>query len=59
MEAQARAVSARLDVARLQNPREVARIAERYVLAAGSAPGGTSAAGGVGPLGLPAGGLLL
>ncbi len=56
VEAQARAVSARLDVARLQDSREAARIAERYVLAAA---GSASGAGGVGLPGLPTGGLLL
>jgi hypothetical protein len=56
VEAQARAVSARLEVARLQDPREAARIAERYVLAAA---GSASGAGGVGLPGLPTGGLLL
>ncbi|MCS6892893.1 MAG: DUF1217 domain-containing protein [Rhodovarius sp.] len=36
VEAQARAVTARLDIARLQDPKEVARLAERYLLARSS-----------------------
>lgn len=36
VETQARAISSRLDLSKLQNPREVAKLAERYVLAAGS-----------------------
>ena len=57
VEAQARALSARLDLDKLQNPREVAKLAERYVVAAA---GGGGAAGATSPLlGLfPAGGLL-
>ena len=58
IETQARALTARLDLGKLQNPREVAKLAERYVVAAA---GGGGAAGGAGShlLGLfPAGGLL-
>lgn len=46
VETQARAIGSRLDVAKLQNPKEVARLAERYVLAAatGAAGSGTAAA---------------
>ena len=59
VEAQARALTARLDLDKLQNPREVAKLAERYVVpAAGSGSG--AAAGAASPLLnlLPAGGLL-
>ena len=58
VEAQARALTARLDLEKLQNPREVAKLAERYVVAAAGTGGG--AAGAASPLpGLfPAGGLL-
>jgi hypothetical protein len=58
VEAQARALAARLDLGKLQNPREVAKLAERYVVAAAGTGGG--AAGAASPLpGLfPAGGLL-
>ena len=34
VEAQARAVASRLDIGKLQNPKEVAKLAERYVVAA-------------------------
>ena len=34
VETQARAIASRVDIARLQNPREVAKLAERYVMAA-------------------------
>jgi uncharacterized protein DUF1217 len=37
VEAQARALTARLDLRKLQNPREVAKLAERYVVAAARA----------------------
>lgn len=60
IETQARAVASRLDLAKLQDPREVAKLAERYVIAA-SGGGGGAAGGGSGShlLGLfPAGGLL-
>ena len=58
VETQARALTARLDLDKLQNPREVAKLAERYVVAAAGSSGG--AAGAASPLlGLfPAGGLL-
>lgn len=58
VEAQARAITARLDLAKLQDPREVAKLAERYVVAA--AGGGGTAAGASSPLLslFPAGGLL-
>jgi Protein of unknown function (DUF1217) len=58
IETQARALTARLDLDKLQNPREVARLAERYVVAAAGSNGGT--AGAASPLLslLPAGGLL-
>ena len=51
-----RALTARLDLGKLQNPREVAKLAERYVVAAA----GSGAAGAASPLLglLPAGGLL-
>lgn len=57
IETQARAVRARLDLDKLQNPREVAKLAERYVVAAAGSAG---AAGAASPLlGLfPSGGLL-
>jgi len=56
VEAQARTLAARFDMAKLQNPKEVARMAERYLLSVG-----TSAATPVGlpGFGLPAGGLLI
>lgn len=58
VETQARAITARLDLAKLQDPREVAKLAERYVVAA--AGGGGTAAGASSPLLslFPAGGLL-
>ena len=58
VETQARAITARLDLAKLQDPREVAKLAERYVVAA--AGNGGTAAGASSPLLslLPAGGLL-
>nr|WP_264185484.1 DUF1217 domain-containing protein [Roseicella aerolata] len=43
VETQARAITSRLDLAKLQNPREVARLAERYVLAAAGGTGGGTA----------------
>ncbi len=57
VETQARALTARLDLGKLQDPREVAKLAERYVVAAA---GDGAAAGAASPLlGLfPAGGLL-
>ncbi|MBV1797684.1 DUF1217 domain-containing protein [Siccirubricoccus sp. G192] len=36
VETQARAIASRVDIAKLQNPREVAKLAERYVVAAAS-----------------------
>jgi Protein of unknown function (DUF1217) len=57
VEAQARALTSRLDLDKLQNPREVAKLAERYVVAA--AGSGTSAAASSPLLSLfPSGGLL-
>jgi Protein of unknown function (DUF1217) len=58
VEAQARALTARLDLDKLQNPREVAKLAERYVVAAAGSGSGT--AGATSPLLslFPAGGLL-
>lgn len=58
VEAQARALTSRLDLDKLQNPREVAKLAERYVIAAAGSGGGT--AGAASPLLslFPAGGLL-
>ncbi|GAA0574981.1 hypothetical protein GCM10009416_12060 [Craurococcus roseus] len=58
VETQARAITARLDLAKLQDPREVAKLAERYVVAA--AGSGGTAAGASSPLLslVPAGGLL-
>jgi hypothetical protein len=45
VETQARAIASRLVMAKLQHPKEVARLAERYVLAAaGSTGGGTASA---------------
>lgn len=60
VETQARAITSRLDLGKLQNPREVAKLAERYVVAAA----GTGAGGAASPLSgllglLPAGGLLV
>jgi len=57
VEAQARAVASRLDLKKLQDPREVAKLAERYVVAAANS---SAAAGATSPLLslLPAGGLL-
>lgn len=47
VETQARVISSRLDLAKLQSPREVAKLADRYVVAAGatafSAPSGVLA----------------
>jgi len=58
IETQARAITARLDLAKLQDPREVAKLAERYVVAA-AGNGGTAAGASSALLGLlPAGGLL-
>ena len=57
IETQARALASRLDLGKLQDPREVAKLAERYVVAAaGSGTGGAASS----PLLslLPAGGLL-
>lgn len=58
VEAQARTLSARFDVAKLQDPKQAARMAERYLLAVG---GASLAAGPVAlpGVGLPAGGLLV
>lgn len=58
VEAQARALTSRLDLDKLQNPREVAKLAERYVVAAAGSGGG-AAAGASSPLLslFPAGGL--
>lgn len=55
VETQARALASRLDLDKLQNPREVAKLAERYVVAAAG-----SGAGAASPLLslFPAGGLL-
>lgn len=60
VETQARALSSRLDLGKLQNPREVAKLAERYVVAAAGSGGTVVNAGAASPLlGLfPAGGLL-
>ena len=49
VETQARAVTSRLDLSKLQDPREVARLAERYVVAAAT----TTAAGGAATASLP------
>jgi Protein of unknown function (DUF1217) len=58
VEAQARALTSRLDLDKLQNPREVAKLAERYVVAAaGSSGTSTSASSPLLSL-FPAGGLL-
>jgi len=46
VETQARAITSRLDLSKLQNPREVAKLAERYVVAAA----GTGTGGPVSPL---------
>lgn len=44
VETQARAITSRFDLAKLQNPKEVAKLAERYVVAAaGTADGATGA----------------
>ncbi len=57
IETQARALASRLDLGKLQNPREVAKLAERYVVAAAS--GGETAGASSSLLSLfPAGGLL-
>lgn len=57
VEAQARAITSRLDLGKLQDPKEVARLAERYVVAAaGSAS--TTSTGTTVLSGLLAGGLL-
>lgn len=57
VEAQARALTARLDLDKLKDPREVAKLAERYVVAA--ANGGEGGAASSPLLGLfPSGGLL-
>jgi hypothetical protein len=46
VEAQARALEARLDVSKLKDPREVQRLAERYLIArAGEASGGVAGGG--------------
>ena len=45
VEAQARTLTSRLDVAKLQNPREVAKLAERYVVAAAGAATDAAPAG--------------
>jgi Protein of unknown function (DUF1217) len=55
VEAQARAVTSRLDLAKLQDPKEVAKLAERYVVAAA---GSTTATGTAGLPGLLGAGLL-
>lgn len=47
VEAQARAVTSRLDLTKLKDPREVARIAERYVLAAAGKDAGDGAGAGL------------
>lgn len=58
VETQARAITSRLDLAKLQDPREVAKLAERYVVAAAGS-GGTNAGASSPLLSLfPAGGLL-
>ena len=58
VEAQARAVTARLDLGKLQNPREVAKLAERYVVAAANGNGAAAAASSPLLSLFPAGGLL-
>ena len=60
VETQARALAARLDLDKLQDPREVAKLAERYVVAAAGSGGDGGAAGAASPvLSLfPTGGLL-
>lgn len=57
VEAQARALTSRLDLGKLQDPREVAKLAERYVVAAAGNGGGAGAASPLLSL-FPAGGLL-
>ncbi len=60
VEAQARALTARLDLGKLQDPREVAKLAERYVVAAAGGGGPAAAGAGSHLLSLfPAGGLLV
>src|SRR3712207_3597044 len=44
VETQARALTARLDLGKLQNPREVAKLAERYVVATAGNNGGAAPA---------------
>jgi hypothetical protein len=50
VEAQGRAVSARFDIASLQDPGEVRKLAERYVIAAANRAGGAGAGQGGDPL---------
>lgn len=57
VETQARALASRLDLGKLQNPREVAKLAERYVVAAAGSGGSAGAASPLLSL-FPAGGLL-
>ncbi len=60
VETQARAITSRLDLSKLQNPREVAKLAERYVVAAAATEAGSTVSPLSGLLGLlPAGGLLV
>ena len=56
VEAQARAVTSRLDLKKLQDPREVAKLAERYVVAAANSGTGAAASPLLGLI--PAGSLL-
>ncbi|WP_135468365.1 DUF1217 domain-containing protein [Crenalkalicoccus roseus] len=57
VEAQARTLNGRFDVAKLQDPRQAARMAERYLLAAGASASPWGGGAAVLP-GFPAGGLL-
>jgi hypothetical protein len=57
IETQARLLASRLDLAKLKDPREVAKLAERYVVAASANGGGATDASGLLSL-FPSGGLL-
>lgn len=59
VEAQARALEARLDLSKLKEPKEVQRLAERYLIARAREQTGEQAANALALLGVPAGGLRL
>ncbi|MFN3447150.1 MAG: DUF1217 domain-containing protein [Roseococcus sp.] len=59
VEAQARALTARLDLSKLQDPKEVQRLAERYLIARAREEEGGGAGNALAQFGIPPGGLRL